>query len=615
MAQLSGAALIAQRLGQAPLQPGVYLMKNAGGNVIYVGKAKALRKRLANYARVEEFPGYYRQKVQAMSAQVHSLEWVVTASEKEALILESNLIKLHKPRYNVDLRDDKTYPYFRLSLQDNYPRFHLVRRPDRSDGALYWGPLENVGAARSTLDMLHKSFPLRRCSNRQMNNRSRPCLNYEMKRCLAPCVGRVDEQGYRQLVLQIKDFFSGQGEKVVGQLEKAMLAAAENENFEQAAALRDRLFALKRTLENQRMDTGEGDLDAWGIYEDETSLRMAIVRMRGGQIIASQVQDFSQAALNASEALSQGMLTFYTENNPPPPLILLSLLPDDASLVGEEMAGLRQGKVELRLPQRGDKRQLLDLALKNAAMQQEMRESERQVLASLGAKLGQPHLERMECIDISHLGGDFTVASVVCFVGGKPHKADYRRYRLHDIPAGDDYAAMSQAFTRRLNSKRPWPDMIVVDGGKGQLAMAVAAYKKYEQETSRDVEQKPGLLLASLAKGEQNQPDKLYLPERKNPLNFRPRDPTLAMVMHLRDEAHRVAIGYQRLLRKKAFTRSLLDEIDGLGPKSKKKIWQAFGSLKELRQASAHEISVKAGINLKLAEKIKQRCALHHSNC
>ncbi|MDR1396971.1 MAG: excinuclease ABC subunit UvrC [Desulfarculales bacterium] len=604
---LTGSALIASLLPQAPLQPGVYMMKNSNDQIIYVGKAKILRKRLANYARIDEFPGYYRQKVQAMVAKINGLEWVITSNEKEALILESNLIKLHRPRYNVDLRDDKTYPFFRLSVRDEFPRLHLVRRPDRKDGARYWGPLENVSAARRTLDLLHKSFPLRRCSNRQMLNRSRPCLDYEMKRCLAPCANPALGEAYRRLVSQTEAFFAGQGGRVVKELEASMISAAAREEFELAAGLRDRMLALQRTLENQQADTPEGDMDAWGLYQDSTSLRLGIARMRSGQMISSQIQDLSRAALDDAQALAQGLLTFYHDNNPPPPLLLLSQMPEDMGLISEYLAVLRQGGVELRIPQRGDKRKFLDIALKNAALagMNDFGENPEKVLENLSRRLGLADLNRMECMDISHLGGAFTVASVVCFVAGRPLKSEYRRYQLKDIPPGDDYSAINRAFTRRLNSNRPWPDLMVVDGGKGQLAMAEAALKNFQENIDKNSVSANRLKIIALAKDrEEKESDKVYVPGRKNPLNFPLRDRGLALLMALRDEAHRVAIGYQRLLKKKSLTRSILDEIAGLGPKNKKKLNAAFPSFTDLKASGAEEISRRAGISQALAREI-----------
>jgi excinuclease ABC subunit C len=438
-----------------------------------------------------------------------------------------------------------------------------------------------------------------------MKNRSRPCLDYEMKRCLAPCSGRVSQEDYNLLVKQIESFFAGQGEQVSKELESAMNAAALREEFELAAALRDRMLALKHTLENQRVETEGGDMDAWGLYQDATALRLGLVRMRAGQMIASQVQDVSQAALEADEALSQGLLTFYHENNPPPPLLLLSQMPADGSLVSDYLAALRQSRVEIRIPQRGEKRGFLDLALRNAAAGsgESGKASPETVLAGLERRLELNELNRMECMDISHLGGTLTVASVVCFAAGRPLRSAYRRYPLSDIPPGDDYAAISQAVARRLNSRRPWPDLMVIDGGKGQLAMALAALEAFEQQNRQALPLSRKII--ALAKGrEEKESDKVYLPGRKNPLPFPPRDAGLAMLMALRDEAHRVALGYQRLLRKKSATRSILEEIPGLGPQGRQKINQAFASIKELKNAAPEEISRKTGLNLSLAQKI-----------
>jgi excinuclease ABC subunit C len=411
-------------------------------------------------------------------------------------------------------------------------------------------------------------------------------------------------------VRQIEFFFAGQGEQVAKELEASMNAASAQEEFELAALMRDRMLALKRTLESQRVETDGGDLDAWGLYQDATSLRLGLVRMRAGQLISSQVQDLSRAALEEAEALTQGLLTFSHENNPPPPLLLLSQMPEDVSLLGDHLAALRQGRVELRSPRRGEKRGFLDLALRNAAAGsgEASKASPEAVLASLERRLELAELNRMECMDISHLGGSLTVASVVCFVAGRPLRSAYRRYQLTDIAPGDDYAAISQAFTRRLNSSRPWPDLMVIDGGKGQLAMALAAWEEFRRqaEALETIPPQGGKIIA-LAKGrEEKESDKVYLPGRKNPLAFPPRDPGLAMLMALRDEAHRVALGYQRLLRKKSSTRSILEEIQGLGPQGRKKIKAAFASLKELKAASPEEISRRAGIKPSLAQKIAE---------
>jgi excinuclease ABC subunit C len=390
----------------------------------------------------------------------------------------------------------------------------------------------------------------------------------------------------------------------VEEIKTAMNQASAREEYEQAARLRDRLRALTRTLENQQAEGDNPDLDAWGVYENETILRIAITKVRAGKLLSTQVEDFSQAALDAVQAITQGILTYYHQNNPPPGLILVSHMPDDVALVSENLAQWREDKIELRLPQRGGKRQLLELSIKNAASAPSPQQgpSPRQLLAIIRDKLNMSELpQRMECMDNSHLVGSFTVASVACFVGGQPLRSHYRRYKLDGIPPGDDYAAMGAAISRRLSSSREWPALLLLDGGKGQLAVAMEALARYRSVNPQDDRR---LQLAAIAKDQQQSEDKIYLPGRKNPIKFRPRDPALALLMHLRDEAHRAALGYHRLLRKKSFTRSILEEIAGLGPKNRKKIWQGFASLKELKAASPLEISRKAGIPSHLAQRI-----------
>jgi excinuclease ABC subunit C len=437
-----------------------------------------------------------------------------------------------------------------------------------------------------------------------MNSRARACLDYGMKRCLAPCLHKISAHDYRLMIGQLENFMNGQGGQIVEEIKAAMNQASAREEYEQAALLRDRLRALTRTLENQQAEGDNPDLDAWGIYEDETVLRIAIIRVRTGKLVSTQVEDFSQAALDGAQAIAQGLLTYYHQDNPPPGLILLSHMPDDVSLVSENLSQWRQDKIELRMPQRGDKRQLLELAIKNAASApiSPHGPSPRQVLAVIRDKLAMAELpQRMECVDNSHLAGNLTVASVACFVGGQPLRSHYRRYKLNDIPPGDDYAAMGAAISRRLNSSREWPDLLLVDGGKGQLAIALDALARYRAANPQDERR---LQLAAIAKDQQRAEDKIYLPGRKNPLKFRPRDPALALLMHLRDEAHGAALGYHRLLRKKSFTRSILEEISGLGPKNRKKIWRRFSSLKELKAASPLEISQKAGVPPALAQRV-----------
>ena len=595
---LTGHLVIKEALARAPRSPGVYLMKDPSGKIIYVGKAKVLRNRLGNYARVEDHPTYYRHKVQTMVSRVAQVEWVVTGSEKEALLLENTLIKRHRPRYNVDLRDDKSYPLLKLGLDHEFPRLSIVRGRAEGD-AKYFGPFDKVGAARKTLSLLQRIFPLRRCTDHTLKNRARPCLDYETGRCSAPCVGKIDNADYQGLVDQLKRFFVGQGRDVALELKRRMEEASQGERFEQAAALRDRYFALLRTVEKQRVagPTG-GDQDVWALHEDRGAFRLAILRVRSGRVVSNQVKDLKGALADPEEIMGQALLAFYELNGTPPPLVLLSHMPSDPSLVAEVLSDRAERKVELRKPQRGEKRGLLDLALLNASQPRvETEDKSEKSLLLLEKKLGLDAPPRhMECIDISHLGGRLTVASLVAFKDGKPYKEGYRRYKVltKDV-GGDDYAAMKEVVLRRLSGDRPLPDLLVVDGGKGQLNVALSILQEVPYE------RRPPL--AALAKGRETGPDKVYVPGRKNPVNLAAREPALFMLMHLRDEAHRFAITYHRLLRLKALKRSILEEIPGVGPKKSRAMLKAFGSLAALKKAEPALIAKKARIDQESARR------------
>lgn len=584
-----------------PQDPGVYLMKDAAGRIIYVGKAKRLKARVSSYAREDQAPTYYFHKVRAMVANVAQVDYVVTANEKEALLLESTLIKRHRPRYNVDLKDDKSYPYFRLSVRDDFPRFNLVRRPNPKDGAKYYGPFESAGAARQTMHLLQRIFPLRRCSDRALANRLRPCLDYEMARCPGPCAGKISKEDYAGLVKQIEAFFAGQGDTIAHDLERAMRQAAKDEHFELAAMLRDRWQALSKTLERQRVAKAGGeDLDVLGLSEDDQGLRLAVLKVRHGRVVASAVHDLGQPPEPPEEVVSQALVMLYTADTPAPPLLLVSHMPSDPSLVCEVLAEASGHALDLRRPQRGDKKGLLDLALMNAARpRQAAGPDPALVLAGLGVKLGLAQAPRsLECMDISHLGGKLTVASLVCFVDGAPHKAGYRRYKIIGAEgAPDDFAAMAEVVGRRLGGELDIPDLLVLDGGKGQLSSGLAALE------ALPLERRPPII--ALAKGQGGEPDRVFLPGRKNPVALKPRDPGLLLLMRLRDEAHRFAITYHRALRKKALTKSILEEVPGVGPGKRRKLFRAFGSLAGLKAATAEEMVQKAGVDLATARRVE----------
>ncbi len=595
-----GRPVIRDALAHAPQSPGVYILKDASGRVLYVGKAKRLKTRLSNYARKINAPSWYRHKLETMVSLVAKLDYVVTSSEKEALILENTLIKRHRPRYNVDLRDDKSYPYFRLTRQHDFPRFSLVRKPNLKDGAKYFGPFSSAGKARQTMYMLQRIFPLRRCTDHALKNRSRPCLDYEMGRCPAPCTGQISQAEYAKLVKELEAFFAGKGDELAKRLKQRMEQAAKQERFEQAATLRDRWQALTRTLEQQQVaGTEEQDLDAVALHRAEAGLRLAHLQVRGGQLVASRMHDLSKAALAPAEAMAQALVMLY-DRTQPPRMILVSHMPGDPSLVAEVLGEKAGRKVELRKPQRGDKRKLLELARLNAAQPRRAEADLEPMLARLQKKLGLEALPvHMECLDISHMGGSLTVAGLVAFAGGRPDKSGYRRYKVLDGEGGgDDYAAMAHVLGRRLTGKEPPPDLLLLDGGKGQLGMALKALEQAPPEA------RPALV--AIAKGRApGEPDRVYLPGRKNPASLKAGDTALLLLMRVRDEAHRFAVAYHRLLRKKALTRSILEEVPGVGPKKKAKLLKVFGSLAALKKADATQMQQRAGLDEATAARVQ----------
>ncbi|MCB2189054.1 MAG: excinuclease ABC subunit UvrC [Deltaproteobacteria bacterium] len=600
--ELKGSRAAREALAHAPASPGVYLFKDAKGKIIYVGKAKRLKNRLLSYARPQSVQGFYRHKVEAMLARARTLEYVVTGSEKDALLLEHTLIKEHRPRYNVDLRDDKTYPYFRLNLEDDFPRFTLVRRPDLNDGARYFGPFEDAGSARRTMRMLQRIFPLRRCGDHALKTRTRPCLDLETGLCLGPCAGRVSPEEYQVLARQLADFFGGKGGELVGELERRMWEAAEAKRYEAAAILRDRKEALAKTLARQEVARTEGrDTDALALVQDEGGSRLAVLKARGGRVLASRVFEFEPGPEPPEEILTQALIALYHGGAPPPPLVLVNLMPADPSLVAEILSERAGRRVELRKPQRGGAMGLLELALLNASQPRQAGEEERlaAALTRLGRKLGlAAPPETMECVDISHLGGRLTVASLVRFAGGRPDKSGYRHYKVLGLEGPDDYAAMRQVVERRLLRGGEPPDLLVVDGGKGQLAMALAAMADLPPERRPPA--------AALAKGRApGEPDRVFVPGRKNPVNLPAGDQGLLLLMKLRDEAHRFAITYHRLLRSKALRRSILDEVPGIGPGKKRNLLKAFGSLAALKRAGAQRMHEEAGLDLATAQRVE----------
>ena len=583
-------------------------MKDAKGNILYVGKGKDLRKRVLSYFRDKE---HQSPKTRVLISKISDLEFILTGSEKEALILESNLIKRHRPRYNVILRDDKRYLVLRLDPKEEYPRLSLVRRL-RQDGALYFGPYASANAVRQTLKVLHGMFPLRQCSGTKFRQRARPCLNHQMGRCLGLCVGAISPEEYGPVVEQAVLFLKGRTQDLQKRLRQEMEQAAGRLEFEKAAMYRDRLNAVEKTLEKQLMVSARfRDQDVVGTHEAGENLGLAVLFVRGGRMVGSRGFVFKKPQSSFSEVVRAFILQYYEQGKSIPEEILISEPLLEQELLAEWLTDLKGKRVGVRLPKRGEGRQLLAMAAHNAAnyLMSEMTRATDPIpaLDRLRQRLGLesiPH--RLECVDISNFRGKFPVGSLVVFRDGEPDKSAYRRYRIKTVHRIDDTAMMAEVLNRRFTDVRKeqaLPDLLVVDGGKAQLNQALAVLRELEL-----ADLVPVVALAkkprTTTQAEANATDRLYLPGRKNPLELKKDPPLLFLLSRLRDEAHRFAISYYQKRHQKQTLQSRLDEIRGIGPKRRRDLIRFFGSVKRLGGAQVEEISQVPGISYKLAASI-----------
>lgn len=601
--------MVEEKLKKLPDQPGVYLMKNDQGKVIYVGKAISLRRRVRSYFQKQD----HAPKVQAMVERIADFEYIVTDSEMEALILECNLIKEYAPWYNIQLRDDKTYPYIKVTMGERFPRIFSVRRPQR-DGSRLYGPFADTAAVNSTLSFLKKLFPLRTCrKNLEGELDLRPCLNYHIKRCLAPCAGKVSAEEYRELVESACKVLEGKDEEVIRELETQMQQAAAKLDFERAAILRDRLEDLKTITEKQKMEAGDNvDRDVVGMACEDSLCCLQVFLFRDGKLIGRQrflVPLEKQLAETSGEILAAFLKQYYSKASTIPQEILLPSEAEEQELIQKWLGELRGRKVQLHLPQRGEKRKLMELAnrnadygLKEAILVQEQQENRpRWALEQLADALKLPEPpQRIEAFDISNIQGTDPVASMVVFQEGMPAKTEYRRFKLK-TPGPNDFAMMAEVITRRFKRGlaeqkegggkfAQFPDLVLVDGGPGQLGAAL------------EVMGQLGVKLPTVGLAERE--EELYLEGEREPLRL-PRDSeALYLLQRIRDEAHRFAVTYHRGLRQKRTTGSILDEISGVGPAKRKALIRHFGSARAVAQASLEELEQVQGISPNLAQRI-----------
>lgn len=588
---------IKNALAVLPENPGVYLMHDASGKVIYVGKAVVLKNRVRSYFRNL---ASHTPKVKAMVAKIAEIETIVTSSEVEALILECNLIKKYRPRYNISLKDDKTYPYLKVTMQEDFPRLYVTRRQLR-DGARYYGPYADAGAMHATVKLLRSMFPLRTC--RKMNP-DRPCLNYHIKRCLAPCAGYISKADYHKMIKSICMVLDGRTTELERDLKQQMQEAADNYAFEEAARLRDQLQAVARLNEAQKAVTNNGgDMDIFGLGQDMTGLCVQLFFVRKGKLIGRDNFFLPDGGDTPQEVMTAFVKQYYNEATFIPKEVVLPYLPeeDEKQLIETWLADKAQRRVELLLPQRGVKKDLLKLANENAVklLNERLRKgslslkNDLQAAEELQQALGLEHpLERMDCFDISHTQGSETVASMVVFRNGTSSKKDYRRYKIVSAEGKpDDFKSMQEVVYRRYRDYEDLPSLVVIDGGKGQLSSALEVIRGLGLDD---------LPVVGLAKRE----EEIFKPHQSESIMLDREGAALHLIQRIRDEAHRFAITYHRKLRGKRNLVSVLDHVEGIGAKRRQELWKAFKTLDAMRAASVEELAAVEGMNHAAAQTL-----------
>jgi excinuclease ABC subunit C len=645
------------KIESLPAQPGVYIMKDREGAVVYVGKAVSLRARVGQY--FQEHTSDVRAFIPFLEELLGDLEVIITPSEKDALLLENELIKQHKPRFNIRLRDDKNFISLRLSRSHPYPRLEVVRRV-KKDGARYFGPYSSASSIRETLGLVNRHFQLRTCTDQVMGNRRRPCLQFQIKRCPAPCVYNVPQDEYQRSVEEVSLFLEGKADELKSQLHGRMKGAASALEFERAAQLRDQLQAIDRSLEKQRTILGDLlDQDVLGFHREGPHLELHLLFFRNGRLTGGRSFGFTKQEFPTEELLSSFLDQYYESGAFVPKELLLPIPLSDSEQREVWLSEKRGDRVRVHIPERGEKVRLVEMAMENARHNFEEKartqKNHLEALTRLQQRLHLPRLpRRIECFDISTFQGQLTVGSQVVFSDGEPDKSGYRLFRVRGDAAGDDFASMFQVLTRRLKrgiEEENLPDLLVIDGGKGQLGVARAAMRELGLDTKdlplaglaksrvlEDAERfaarqgyktsdawegstKPetegpaepvSRLGRSRKKGRfteatlERSPERVFLPGQKNPIVLRQNTSELFLLTRLRDEAHRFAITYHRKLRRERNFKSVLEEIEGVGDKRKRALLSHFGSLKRIRAATTEEIAQVEGFNKALAERVQK---------
>jgi excinuclease ABC subunit C len=627
-------------LSRIPPDPGVYLMKDKKGRVIYVGKAVSLKARVRSY--FSRTGGDGRAFVPLLARIVGDIETVVTNNEKEALLLENNLIKQHQPRFNVKLVDDKNFLVLRLDSTARYPRLEVTRRIGK-DGAQYFGPYHSATSCRATLAVVNRHFKLRTCTDHVLNSRKRPCLQYQIKRCDAPCVYPIPAEEYGKQVQDVALFLSGKDQELIARLKARMKEASSKTEYEVAAAVRDQIGALEKTLEEQRVVSADlRDQDVFGLHREGPAIEIVVLHVRNGHLLGRRNFSFSGQEFPTEEVLSSFVSLYYDLDAYIPDEVLLPLAIEDAPVKEEWLGDKRCKRVEVLVPQRGPRHKLIELAQKNAASSFVTRRNKAQdaeaALTRLQQRLSLKRPpQRIECFDISHIQGTATVGSMVVFLDGEPAKSEYRTFKVKTA-TNDDFASMYEVLSRRFrrsksaepnetaserserrnasagfaedasgeSTRKGWvvPDLLVIDGGKGQLSTALAALRDAGVDTGMN-----GIDVVGLAKEREDaegakQPDRVFRANAKDPMKLRANSAELFLLMRIRDEAHRFAVTFHKKLRRRRTLRSALEDVPGVGQKRKRELLRVFGSLKKVRAASVEELARAPGMTMAAAEAV-----------
>jgi len=603
-------SLIAEQLSNLPASPGVYLMRDAEGNILYVGKAANLHHRVRSYFSAGQ---KLSLKLKRMVARVADIDFFITASEQEALILELNLIKQHHPRYNVRLKDDKTFPYLRINTAEEWPRVYVTRRLEQSGGR-YFGPFASAKSVRQTLKLIKGIFPFRSCSRPVTGTDSRPCLEYHLGRCLAPCIGAANRQEYAEVIKEVILFLEGKQEKIVKQLEKRMNKAAEALDFEKATLLRDQIQAIDKVVEGQRIAAtvrGEQDVVAFSVEKDYAYVQVFFIR--GNKLTGRESFVLQGTRHEEPPRIMTGFIKqFYSSSPYIPPLLLLQYPVEDMGMLKDWLQCKRGAGVNIQVPRRGNKKQLVDIVAENARQGLEQLKIKQlatpkaldTALAEIERELDLPRLPlRMEAYDISDIQGKAAGGSMVVFEKGRPKPAHYRRFRIKTVAGADDYAMLHEVLRRRFkrfggetSASDTWaiiPDLVLIDGGKGQLNTALSAMAEVGVTS---------VPVASLAK----ENEEIFVPRRPKPIALPHTSPGLQLLQRLRDEAHRFALGYFQKIHKRETFASVFDTVPGIGPRRKRALLKRFGSVQAIKDASIAELAATESMTESLAKKVKE---------